>query len=180
MRSHQARLQLLTRISQRGMTLLELLVALVVVSLGLLGVSALQAKGMQSSNEAYYITQASFLAQSMIERIRANHNPAHSAASVYNTLATATTYASAPTPSKDCNATACTQGEMAAYDIKEWLKSVDDLPVAAASITWSGATATILIRWRGRFSAEGNCDSAGKTIGALKFRCFTLSTTFPT
>lgn len=163
-----------------GMTLIELLVSLVVVSLGLLGVSGLQARSFQFSNEAYYLTQAAFLGESMMERIRANHRPTHSAASVYNIITSMTPNSSAPSVPKDCASSVCSQSEMARYDVKQWLTDLDDLPGSAASLNWSGTTATIVIRWQGRLSTDGNCDVNGQTSGSLVYRCFTLTTTFPT
>jgi type IV pilus assembly protein PilV len=55
-----------------GFTLLEVLIALVVLSIGLLGIAALQGVGLRSSQGAYLTSQASLLAYDMADRIRAN------------------------------------------------------------------------------------------------------------
>jgi type IV pilus assembly protein PilV len=55
-----------------GFTLLEVLIALLVLSFGLLGVAALQGVGLRSSHGAYLTSQASLLAYDMADRIRAN------------------------------------------------------------------------------------------------------------
>ena len=55
-----------------GFTLIEVLVALVVLSIGLLGIAGLQAKSQQFSVNAYMHTQATVLAHDMLERMRAN------------------------------------------------------------------------------------------------------------
>lgn len=55
-----------------GFTLLEVLIALVVLSVGLLSVAALQGVGLRSSQGAYLTSQASLLAYDMADRIRAN------------------------------------------------------------------------------------------------------------
>ena len=57
---------------QRGMTLIEILVAIVVLSLGLMGLAGLQLKGMQVNQGSTYRSQAAILAQEMAERIRAD------------------------------------------------------------------------------------------------------------
>jgi type IV pilus assembly protein PilV len=57
---------------QRGFSLLELLVALIVVSLGLGGVLYSQARGMQALNGNSWRAQAAVLAEHMIDRARAN------------------------------------------------------------------------------------------------------------
>ena len=55
-----------------GFTLLEVLIALVVLSIGLLGIAALQGVGLRTSHGAYLTSQASLLAYDMADRIRAN------------------------------------------------------------------------------------------------------------
>lgn len=56
-----------------GFTLLEVLIALLVFSLGLIGVAALLMVSVRTNHSAYLRTQASFLAQSMADRMRANN-----------------------------------------------------------------------------------------------------------
>lgn len=56
----------------RGFSLLEVLIALVILSIGLLGVAALQGVGIRSSQGAYLTSQASLLAYDVADRIRAN------------------------------------------------------------------------------------------------------------
>ena len=60
------------RRSQSGMTLVEILVTLLLVSVGLLGVAALQLTTLKGNQEAYVRTQASALAGYILDRIRAN------------------------------------------------------------------------------------------------------------
>lgn len=57
---------------QSGMTLIEVLVTLVIVSVGLLGIAALQLTTLKGNQEAYVRSQASVLASYIIDRIRAN------------------------------------------------------------------------------------------------------------
>jgi type IV pilus assembly protein PilV len=58
--------------SRRGFTLVEILVAVVVLSLGLLGLAALQATGFKSNHSSYVRTQAINLAYDVVDRMRAN------------------------------------------------------------------------------------------------------------
>jgi type IV pilus assembly protein PilV len=60
------------RSAARGFTLLEILIAMVVLSIGMLGVAALQGVGLRSNHGAYLTSQASLLAYDMADRIRAN------------------------------------------------------------------------------------------------------------
>ncbi len=52
--------------------MLEVLIALLVFSLGLLGMAGLLIVSVKTNHSAYLRTQASFLAQSMADRMRAN------------------------------------------------------------------------------------------------------------
>lgn len=61
---------------QRGFTLLEVLVALVIISIGLLGVAILQMTGLKNNHSAAYRSQASILAYQMVESMRANRKEA--------------------------------------------------------------------------------------------------------
>ena len=58
------------RSRQAGMTLIEVLVALVVFSIGALGVAMLQLNALKHTDSAMRSTQASFIAQDLLERIR--------------------------------------------------------------------------------------------------------------
>lgn len=55
-----------------GFSLMEVLIAMLILSIGLLGLAALQATSLKTNQEAYQRTQATFLAYDMIDRIRAN------------------------------------------------------------------------------------------------------------
>lgn len=57
---------------QRGLSLLEVLVAIVILSLGLLGMAGLQAASLRTSQGSFYRAQAAQYADDMAERMRAN------------------------------------------------------------------------------------------------------------
>lgn len=154
------------RLAHRGLTLIEILVTLVVTSLGLLGIAVLQARSLQSNHDAYLYSQASALAYDMAERIRAN--PAAVIAGGYNTAMTDTP-AAANCVANECGAPT----QMAAYDKYEWKETQVKvlLPEAGASVSYAASLATIVIRWRGR--AQGNCASDGSP--GTSFTCFTLT-----
>ncbi len=56
------------------MTLIEVLVALIILSVGLLGLAALQTSGVKFSQDAYIRSQATTLAYDVIERMRINRD----------------------------------------------------------------------------------------------------------
>ncbi len=57
---------------QRGFTIVEIMVALMILSVGLLGLASLQMIGVKNSGNAYYRTQAVMIANETVERIRMN------------------------------------------------------------------------------------------------------------
>lgn len=69
--------------SQGGFTLLEVLVTIVILSLGLLGYAGLQMATLKNSASAYQRSQATILANDMFDRMRVNRLQA--VAGNYNT-----------------------------------------------------------------------------------------------
>ncbi|KMT55229.1 type IV pilus modification protein PilV [Pseudomonas fildesensis] len=57
---------------QVGMTLIEVLVAVVILSIGLLGATVVQLNALKYTDSARMTSQASFIAYDMLDRIRAN------------------------------------------------------------------------------------------------------------
>jgi type IV pilus assembly protein PilV len=114
----------------RGFSLIEVLVALLVLSIGLLGLAALQTTSLQYNTGSYFRTQATFLAYDIIDRMRAN-----TAAVVDNDNngydQPTTTNVSPPV---NCDTTSCTSAELALYDVKKWYdRIVIALPDAATT-----------------------------------------------
>jgi len=65
-------------VRQRGVTLIEVMVTLLILSIGLLGMAALQVRLQQSEMEAYQRSQALLLLNDMANRISSNRNAAAS------------------------------------------------------------------------------------------------------
>lgn len=61
----------MARRSQGGMTLIEVMVALVVVGLGLFGAAMLQLRALQATDSARMSSQGAFVAQGVLEQVRA-------------------------------------------------------------------------------------------------------------
>ncbi|MGR9107598.1 MAG: type IV pilus modification protein PilV [Gammaproteobacteria bacterium] len=94
-----------------GFTLVEVLVSVVVLALGLLGLSGLQVASLQNNHSAYLRTQATLLAYDMADRMRANTTALE--ALDYNQPAA--------TENTDCHTiTGCTPADMAKQDMYEW------------------------------------------------------------
>jgi type IV pilus assembly protein PilV len=95
---------------QRGFTMVEVLVALVVLCVGLLGMASLYIVTLRTSGGAIYRMQAVNLASDLGDRIRAN--PTAGTAYAGDPASTAGTCAGA--------AKNCSPEEMAAHDLRDW------------------------------------------------------------
>ena len=60
------------RRAERGFTMVEILVSMLIVAVGLLGLAGLQTTAQQAENESYARSQALALLQDMVERINAS------------------------------------------------------------------------------------------------------------
>lgn len=110
----------------RGISLIEVLVSLVILSLGVLSVVALQMIAKRNNADAGQRTIAAQLAYDMIERMRANSTTAALAA-----YQTGTSYVgrgirgSEPSPTCSTTGTACTETQMVAHDLWAWEQLLD-------------------------------------------------------
>lgn len=133
--------KLVDKQKQKGFTLLEALISLVVLSIGMLGIAALYVEGLRSGRTAVYRTTAVTLAADLMDRIRANRGAqaAYAGAGADN----------------DCvnDATDCTPAEMAAHDILIWQQDLAGRmpPGTAGNVVFGGGpvvdTYTIQIQW---------------------------------
>lgn len=121
---------------QRGFSLLEVLIAVFIFSIGLLGMAALMAMSARSNHSAYLRTQVAFLADNMADRMRAN--PVGVWGGLYNSDAYPVLSGSAA-----CDATSpCDPAAVAVRDKVLWSRLLDSqLPGAGARIRCSGMDA---------------------------------------
>lgn len=126
--------------SNKGFTLLEVLIAIVILAIGLLGLATLQAVGLQTNQSALHRTQATNLAYDMVDRIRSNRANIADYALVMD--------ATAPL---DCTTNlALSQATQAARDLAAWQNSVGcSLPQPNASIDVDADNnqVTITVQW---------------------------------
>lgn len=140
-----------------GFTLIEVLVALAVLSIGLLGLAALQATGFKYNSDAYSRTQASILAYDIIDRMRANPKGASDGDYVVNETDVAAKLSSFASATK-CDVSTCgTPSAVALYDLGRWYeaqRAVLPTPGTPSTIDKVGNVHTIVIRWRERGDRE--------------------------
>lgn len=90
-----------TRQRQAGVTMIEVLVTVLVVSLGLLGMAALQGVSIQTNQSANFRTQATLLGQQLTESMRSNRVQVSALGVVSSNLAGYSKAFAAPIPSGD-------------------------------------------------------------------------------
>jgi type IV pilus assembly protein PilV len=138
------------RMFQRGMTLIEILVAIVVLSIGLLGLAGLQLKGLQVGQGSTYRWQAAILAEDIADRMRADR--ANALGGLYQLPG--------GTPSGTTQQT-----------ITEWQSRLAALPQGAATISAPTAApvneVTITISWTDT-RANAGAGGTGTTQGSYK------------
>ncbi|MCI0655296.1 MAG: type IV pilus modification protein PilV [Methylococcaceae bacterium] len=113
---------------ERGFTLVEVLVAVIVLALGLLGLSGLQVTGLRNNHSAYLRTQATLLASDMADRMRANA-VALEALAYDKPTATENTHCT--------DRTGCSPAQMAEHDMYEWSDPAS--PTSVANVLPNGA-----------------------------------------
>ncbi len=150
----------------RGFGLFEILVSLIVVALGLIGVTKLQSNALFANTDAYHASLASFLAYEMAERIRVNPDGDSSYALAMST---------APPTTLDCVASPCSASNMARFDVQQWISILStSLPEGAGRIGFSGGAQeayTVTVRWKPKMA--GNC--AADSSAGTDYSCFTLN-----
>jgi type IV pilus assembly protein PilV len=125
---------------QSGFTLVESLVAMVVISVGMLGIAAMYVEGLRAGRTSVYRSAAVELVADMADRIRANSlgDAAYSGAAAANNCVG--------------GAVDCTPAQMAADDLFWWLQGVEArLPGGDAAIAYAAGPDTdqytITVTW---------------------------------
>ena len=154
---------------QQGFSLVETLVAIIVLSIGMLGIAGLQATSLRLTHDAHLRSQATQLSYDIIARIRSNPTADYS----FN--------GTAPTSSPDClgNSSSCSPNDIRDYDLAMWSQSVfNQFPDAVPTITATPATDIdyqITITWYDRLEAlaqQSDDDTPQAAAGAQPFTLF--------
>jgi len=121
----------------RGMSLLEVLVAMTVLAIGLLGMAALLGKAMQYNHGAQARTQAVLLASDMVERVRTNRP---------NRIQY-TVFAGDPRVC-DPEWMPAADSTVAQNDVSEWLNNIGcRLPGGVGEVQVDGNTLSVAVGW---------------------------------
>ena len=140
----------------KGFTLMEVLVALAVLTIGLLGIAGMQLFSLKTNHDAYLRTQAGYLAHSLVDKMRANRDEALAGSYTIN-------IDDGPTISANCYSTNCGSSSLAQFDLNLWkcelgkfsndaicstaLNVTPTLPSGDGSVSLNGNEITVTVQW---------------------------------
>lgn len=120
--------------AQRGITLIESLIAILIMALGILGVLGVQMRTLSDTQTSVRRAQAIRVIEDLSERIKVNPN------GLANINTYLTSWTNQPTAAKSCIANTCSNAELATYDIALWKASIAQvLPGGNATVFVSKA-----------------------------------------
>jgi type IV pilus assembly protein PilV len=164
--------------AQAGFSMIEVLVAILLTAVGLMGFAALQTRALLSAEDTYMRTQAMALAQEILERKRINGSTEMFLDRALADPAVAT-YANAGNwtnaPGTNCFGTAvnCTPVQMAEYDIAQMLALANSdsyLPNGSVVVNQAAASNTIRVYVAWGDDTAADCATAGGLSGGLARR----------
>jgi len=134
---------------QRGFSMIEAMVSVVILSFGLLAIAGFQVHVLASSAGANFGDQAARLTSDMAERIRANSFAAGRPTESYYSALAKEWAPAGPPPAQDCSKTSCTTWQMGDYDVWAWKTAVaSSLPEGKAAILEKEGQLRVLVTWK--------------------------------
>jgi type IV pilus assembly protein PilV len=138
--------------SNSGSSLVEVMIALFLLAIGLLGVLSMQTQAVKRNQNAYLYSQASMLAADMYERVRSNQR---------SRLAYGISYDEDPESVPACAGDPtqlCSSGDLVSWDTNLWKNSISQiLPQGGGDIAYNGDAIIIRVR----FAIDFEEDEAG-------------------
>ena len=125
---------------QSGFSLLEVLISLVVLSVGLLGIAGLETAGMRMTYNGSVWSAAAMSAQNIVDKMRANPGCINNGATITSCTSTGgviggnyDALTAKPTSSPSC--TTCTSAQIAQVDAYDWYTTIgNNLPSGTGSV----------------------------------------------
>lgn len=155
---------------QTGLTLIEVMVAVVVFSLGIVGLALMQMQGMHFSKDSNSRTQATILARDLADKMRANNEAASDGDYVLAASATA------PTTNTCSGGSPCTPAQIAQNDMADWLTRItSELPVGAGEVVSLGFDQyAIRVFWDEARNNTGTPTAGATDCTSTGWQCFEL------
>ncbi|WP_237068695.1 type IV pilus modification protein PilV [Microbulbifer guangxiensis] len=143
---------------QSGATMIEVLVTILVLAVGLLGLSATQVMSLKNGNNAHHRYMAALAAHEMAERLRANPDGLELGSYDGKTVDGSET-------EPGCGETlSCTATDLANLDLYDWGQVIDaNLPAGTGAITRAGRTVTLTVSWNEQHTGADRGTAAGGT-----------------
>jgi type IV pilus assembly protein PilV len=179
------------RAAARGFSLIEVLVALTIIGVGMLGIAKIQALAYASTATASLRSLAAIEAASLAAAMRANHNywsvaaaGAQQTINVTGNAVTGSTDGALVGSAVNCSQTVCSvNSQLAAYDLDQWAQSLYTLlpsdtavvvcqPPAAATPNYP-VGCSITVSWVERRTGI-NAQSQGPAAPAMTAPSYTL------
>ena len=149
--------------NHHGFTLIEVLVTLLIMSVGLLGLAGMQLTSLKNTESAYQRSQAAQLAYDMLDRMRANKTGVTD--THYDSIDT-----TPPGSYTDCKTNVCTDpATMATFDDGDWhAQLASTLPLGTGSVAGNGAGSvfTITVTWDDNRSGAIDGSDASFTLSS--------------
>jgi type IV pilus assembly protein PilV len=126
----------------RGFALMEVLVAMFILAIGILGAGALQTIGLQANQGAFLRAQAMYWASDMMDRIRENR----AARARYTSVDTASAATKAiAKPSCISTSNGCSANDVANADIAAWVAKINGTATSQAALPGARGVVTALV-----------------------------------
>lgn len=157
-----------------GFTLLEVMIAMVIFSIGLLGLAGIQATAIQNNNSAYTRTVSMQLAYNMADVLRASTDNTGNIIDTFDGVDTAIPSSATSCVQKNgAGPPSCTETDLANFEIFHWKKRIEkELASGLGSISKTGDIYTITIMWDDEHT--GATGTACSTDSAVDLKCYTL------
>ena len=158
--------------NQKGTTLIEVLVAMLIVSIGVLGHAKMQIRSMDIAQQANFSQIANTALLDLSQRMRANSGVVSSF--TMNNLSSGNSISS----SKDCASESCTNTEFATYEVSEWFTHLQiNLPSPRFSVGQAGDLYTLTLIWDAAKTGAGN--GVCNTSTANSHQCVSMEVWVP-
>ena len=124
---------------EQGIGLIEVLVALLVIAIGVLGMAGVHTKALQHNQSAYMHSRATIVAGDILDRMRLNKHLARTS-DLYRISALEHTFSNCDNNDypDHCEIGSCTPEQMASYDMQQWKFYLNcELPGSTGAVSYT-------------------------------------------
>ena len=156
----------------KGFTLLELLIALLIVAIGVLGHAKMQVRSMDTAQRGSFAQTANTALLDLAQRMRAN------SAIASQFVINHTNTDNAITGTTDCFANTCTDAQFAQAELAEWFNNLQGrLPFPRFSVAQNGDLYTLTLIWDA--AKQGVGSNSCNTANVNSYQCGSMDIWIP-